>query len=122
MRLVSVSYAAQQWGTHNKVAHNLTLSCLVTDGLNWMKDETDGWLECCSTEARTDMPETPVTTNEEYVPAEGVTLNPGQILYLKWTNVSPQSGSAAMFGIDDVTVTFGVVEKPQGFAIRLAHN
>jgi len=27
-----------------------------------------------------------------------------------------------MMGIDDVTVTFGVVEKPQGFAIRLAHN
>ena len=122
IRLVSVSYEAQQWGTRNTVAHNLTLSCLVADGLNWMKDETDGWSECCSTEARTDKPETPVTTIEEYVPAEGVTLNPGQVLYLKWTNVSPQSGSAAMFGIDDVTVTFGAVEKSQGFAIRLANK
>jgi hypothetical protein len=122
MTLSSVAYSAEQWGTRNDATHNLTLLCLVTDGLKWMKDETDGWVECCSTKATTEKPEMPVTTNEKYLPSESVTLDPGQILYLKWAVASPQSGSAAMFGVDDVTVMFGVVEKPAGFAIRFASN
>ena len=104
--LSSVVYSAQQWGTRNSEAHPLKLSYLVVDELRWMSEETEGWVDCLSTESDGTKPEVPVSTPESWSPTSNVKINPRQILYLKWTVVPPTNGSAAMMAIDDLTVTF----------------
>ena len=104
--LSSVAYSAQQWGTRNSEAHPLKLSYLVVDGLRWMSEETEGWVDCLSTESDGTKPTVPVLTPESWSPTSNVKINPRQVLYLKWTVVPPANGSAAMMAIDDLTVTF----------------
>ena len=119
VRLCAVGYSAQQWGTRNEVPHNLTLSYLVSGELKWMSDETDGWVECASTAARTDKPAMPVSTAVAYAPEPGIAVGPGQIIYLKWTSKSPSSGSAAMMGIDDLEVSFSA---PTSFSVHIVQS
>lgn len=126
MTLASVVYLAQQWGFKNDTNQTMSVSAKVVDGLDWISAYGDGWTELGSTQSTVygseDSHDTPVSTAVAITPAEEISIAPGQVLMLKWTVHSLKSGKPGMMGIDDVTVTFGVVEKPQGFAIRLAHN
>ena len=126
MTLSSVAYLAQQWGFKNDTNQTMSVSAKVVDGLDWISAYGDGWTELGSTQSTVygtaDVHDTPVSTAVAITPAEEISIAPGQVLMLKWTVHSLKSGKPGMMGIDDVTVTFGVVEKPQGFAIRLAHN
>lgn len=118
MVLSSVVYSAQQWGTRNNEAHNLIMSYLLSDSLKWIVEETGDWAECCSTEADGNKPAVPILADVGWNPEEPVVIAPGQVLYLKWKIDPPASGSAAMMGIDDVTVTFS--SKPRGLVLKLA--
>ena len=126
MTLASVAYLAQQWGFKNDTNQTMSVSAKVVDGLDWISAYGDGWTELGSTQSTVygteDVHDTPVSTAVAITPAEEISIAPGQVLMIKWTVHSLKSGKPGMMGIDDVTVTFGVVEKPQGFAIRLAHN
>ena len=126
MTLASVVYLAQQWGFKNDTNQTMSVSAKVVDGLDWISAYGDGWTELGSTQSTVygseDSHDTPVSTAVAITPAEEISIAPGQVLMLKWTVHSLKSGKPGMMGIDDVKVTFGVVEKPQGFAIRLAHN
>ena len=90
-----------------------------TDSLKWIVEETGDWAECCSTEADGNKPTVPILTEVRWEPEEPVVIAPGQVLYLKWKIDPPASGSAAMMGIDDVSVVFARLQT-RGFAIRLA--
>ena len=126
MTLSSVAYLAQQWGFANNANQTLSVSVMVTNNLNWISAYSDGWTELGSTQSTMygseDVHDMPVSTAVAITPSEEISIAPGKVLMLKWTVHSLKSGKPGMMGIDDVTVTFGVVEKPQGFAIRLAHN
>ena len=126
MTLSSVAYLAQQWGFKNDTNQTMSVSAKVVDGLDWISAYGDGWTELGSTQSTVygtaDVHDMPVSTAVAITPAEEISIAPGKVLMLKWTVHSLKSGKPGMMGIDDVTVTFGVVEKPQGFAIRLAHN
>ena len=117
--LSSVEYSAQQWGTRNAVSHNLTISYLVTDSLEWMGEMTGAWTEVCSTASDGNNPAVPVMTDVRWEPAGGVVIPSGQILHLKWKVELPASGSAAMMGIDDVRVTFS---DSRGMVMRIVDN
>ena len=117
--LTNVSYSAQQWGFANTTNQLLSLECLVTNRLDWIVSFAEGWQSCTNSEARVfdagthDMPE---STAVDYVPSEGIRIQPGEVLYLKWTFHPPAKGSSALMAIDDVKVGFQV--NPPGFTIQ----
>jgi len=123
MDLSAVSYSAQQWGFGNTATQTLSVSAQVVGSLDWMSAYGAGWTELGATHSTVyesgDKPETAVSSTVSFNPASNLTIAPGQILLLKWTVNPPASGSAAMLGIDDVTVTFPM-SPVRGFAIRLA--
>ena len=43
-----------------------------------------------------------------YVPSEVIRIQPGEVLYLRWTFHPPAKGSSALMAIDDVRVRFQV--------------
>ena len=115
MFLNRVSYSAQQWGFANTVGHPLVFSCMVTNRLDWMASWTDGWTVCSETAAqclKDVQHDTPVVTPVEYVPAERMRIEPGQVLYLRWTLPPPGSGNSAVMAIDDLAVEFESVARP----------
>ncbi|MBQ6011385.1 MAG: hypothetical protein IJL17_22840 [Kiritimatiellae bacterium] len=108
--LTNVSYSAQQWGFANTTNQLLSFECLVTNRLDWIVSFAEGWQPCDETEARVfagthDMPE---STAVDYVPSEVIRIQPGEVLYLRWTFHPPAKGSSALMAIDDVRVRFQV--------------
>ena len=122
VKLSSLAYSAQQWGFANNTNQNLSVSVMVTNGLNWISSYAEGWTELGSTQSLVYGTEvvhaTPVATPVAITPAEEISVAPGQVLMLKWTIHSLKSGKPGMMGIDDVVVTF--VSAEQGTVIKLA--
>lgn len=122
MTLASVAYLAQQWGFKNDTNQTMSVSVKVVDGLDWISAYSDGWTELGSTQSTVygaeEVHDTPVSTSVEIIPAEEISIAPGQVLMLKWTIHSLKSGKPGMMGIDDVKVTFP--SKPRGLVIKLA--
>ena len=118
--LTNVSYSAQQWGFANTTNQLLSFECLVTNRLDWIVAFAEGWQPCGETEARIfgagtyDMPE---STAVDYVPSAGIRIQPGEVLYLRWTFHPPVKGSSALMAIDDVRVGFQT--NPPGLSIQL---
>ena len=124
MLLSSVAYLAQQWGFKNDTNQTLSVSVIVTNGLDWISAYDDGWTELGSTQSvaygEGVTHDTPVSTPVELVPSEGISIAPGKVLMLKWTIHSLKSGKPGMMGIDDVTVTFS--NGTRGLVIKLADS
>ena len=122
MTLSSVVYLAQQWGFANTTNQTMSVSAKVVDGLDWISAYSDGWTELGSTQSTVygseEVHDTPDSTSVEIIPAEEISIAPGQVLMIKWTIHSLKSGKPGMMGIDDVTVTFS--SGTRGLVIKLA--
>ncbi len=117
--LTNVSYSAQQWGFANTTNQLLSFKCLVTNRLDWIVAFDEGWQPCAETEAGVFGAGTyamPEATAVDYVPSAGIRIQPGEVLYLKWTLHPPAKGSSALMAIDDVKVGFQV--NPPGLTIQ----
>jgi len=119
--LTNVSYSAQQWGFKNTASQTLQVSAAVTDVLCWLPEYAGEWKEISSaqssifaTDEPHDTPEVLVVIPSEALP---ISINPGQVLMLKWTMKSLTSGTPSMLAIDDLTVMFA--EKPLATLIFL---
>lgn len=121
MTLASVAYSAQQWGFANTTNQTMSVSAKVVDGLDWISAYSDGWTEIGSTQSTVygteDAHDTPVSTSVE-VGSEDISINPGQVLMLKWTIHSLKSGKPCMMGIDDVKVEFKAIPE-SGFFLKI---
>ena len=109
--LTNVSYSAQQWGFANTTNQLLSFKCLVTNRLDWIVAFDEGWQPCAETESGVFGAGTyamPEATAVDYVPSAGIRIQPGEVLYLKWTLHPPAKGSSALMAIDDVKVGFQV--------------
>lgn len=124
VRLVGVSYSAQQWGFANTSEHLLSLSGLVTNRLDWITSFADGWHECGSTSAMVfgegEGHPVPVETLVTYSPETPPRVDPGEVLMLKWTIHQAASGYSAMMAIDDLHVTF--VRESRPFVIHVVNG
>ncbi len=122
MTLSSVAYLAQQWGFKNDTNQTMSVSVKVVEGLDWISAYSDGWTELGSTQSTVygseEVHDTPVSTSVEIIPAEEISIAPGQVLMIKWTIHSLKSGKPGMMGIDDVTVMFS--SKARGLVLKLA--
>ena len=121
--LTNVSYSAQQWGFANTTNQLLTCEYLVTNRLDWIVNFSEGWQTCATTEARVFDAGTyaiPESTAVNYVPAERIRIEPGEVLYLKWTFHPPAKGNSALMAIDDLAVGFEVPKR--GFLMRLVKH
>ena len=124
MTLASIAYLAQQWGFKNDTNQTMSVSAKMVDGLDWISAYSDGWTELGSTQSivygAEDVHDTPVSTLVEIIPAEEISVAPGQVLMIRWTIHSLKSGKPGMMGIDGVTVTF--LSKPLGLVIKIANS
>ena len=109
IRLVGVSCSAQQWGFANTVEHRLSLSCMVTNRMDWMANLPDGWRGVCDTVAQvfgSEEPHAVPVVTPVACSAKKPRLAPGEVLLLKWTIHPSASGYSALMAIDDVSITF----------------
>ena len=125
--LSSVEYSAQQWGFANTTNQTLSLCANVADGLDCISEYDDGSTELASTQSSVysqgDAHGTPEATPVLVNPEPSIRIAPGQVLSLKWTVRSLESGSAGMMAVDDVTVTFtDAGSMNAGFSIRIANK
>ena len=124
--LSSVAYSAQQWGFANTTNQTLSVAVMVTNGLNWISSYAEGWTELGATQSLVysaeDVHGTPVSTPVDIVPAEEISVAPGQVLMIKWTIRSLKSGKAGMMGIDDVSVKFTQQPLMRRTVIRIVDN
>lgn len=121
--LTNLSFRAAQWGFGNTVAQGLRLSVLVTNELVDIAC-AGGWAEMddlrfdapFSDGAARDAPEGEELSSAVY----GVTMQPGDVLALRWSFERPsgQAGSSAMLGIDDVRAGFS--RRERGLVISVA--
>lgn len=124
--LSSVAYSAQQWGFANATNQTLSVSVMVTNGLNWISSYSEGWTELGATQSLVysaeDVHDTPVSTPVDIVPAEEISVAPGQVLMIKWTIHSLKSGKSGMMGIDDVSLKFTQQPIMRRTVIRIVDN
>ena len=124
--LSSVAYSAQQWGFANTTNQTLSVAVMVTNGLNWISSYAEGWTELGATQSLVysaeDVHGTPVSTPVDIVPAEEISVAPGQVLMIKWTIRSLKSGKAGMMGIDDVSLKFTQQPLMRRTVIRIVDN
>ena len=110
IRLAGVTCSAQQWGFANTNEHIFALSFMVTNRMDWIVNFPDGWSRCCDVTARVfatdEAHAVPVSTPMEYAPGVPPSIEPGEVLFLKWEVRPPKSGYSAMMAMDDLTVTF----------------
>ena len=99
---------------------------MVTNGLNWISSYAEGWTELGATQSLVysaeDVHGTPVSTPVDIVPAEEISVAPGQVLMIKWTIRSLKSGKAGMMGIDDVSLKFTQQPLMRRTVIRIVDN
>ena len=83
---------------------------MVTNRMDWIVNFPDGWSRCCDVTARVfatdEAHAVPVSTPMEYAPGVPPSIEPGEVLFLKWEVRPPKSGYSAMMAMDDLTVTF----------------
>ena len=110
VKLASLAYSAQQWGFANNANQTISISVMVANDLNWISSYADGWMELGSTQSvvygAEDVHDVPVSVPVEITPAVDISIAPGQVLMIKWTIHSLESGKPGMMGIDDVKVDF----------------
>lgn len=125
--LSSVEYSAQQWGFGNTTNQTLSLCANVVDGLDWILAYDDGWTELVSTQSAVydegNRPIPPVAIPVLVNPRPAILVAPGQVLALKWTVHSLESGSPGIMAVDDVSVSFiDAARLNAGFSIRIANK
>ncbi len=123
MLLTNVSYSAQQWGFANTTNQLLSCEYLVTNRLDWIVNFSEGWQTCIENEARVYGDAAhgiPVSTPVAHVPSAEISIQPGEVLYLKWSFHPPVKGSSAIMAIDDLTVRFRVPGK--GFLMQFVKH
>ena len=121
--LTNVSYSAQQWGFANTTNQLLTCEYLVTNRLDWIVNFSEGWQPCAETEAQVYGDAAhgmPVSTPVAHVPSAQIRIQPGEVLYLKWSLHPPMKGNSALMAIDDLAVRFKIPE--QGFLMRFVKH
>ena len=125
--LSSVEYSAQQWGFGNTTNQTLSLCANVMDSLDWISAYKEGWIELVSTQSAVydegNRPIPPVAIPVLVNPRPAILIAPGQVLALKWTVHSLESGSPGIMAVDDVTVMFiDAARLNAGFSIRIANK
>ena len=122
IKLSSLAYLAQQWGFKNTTNQLLTVAVKVVDNLDWISAYGEGWTELASTESvvygAEESHDTPASTSVSVNPVEEISIDPGQVLMLKWTIHSLKGGTPSMMGIDNVSVTFESAKR--GLLLRIA--
>jgi len=117
-----IAYSSQQWGFANTNEQVLSLSCLVTDRLAWMPELAGEWVAGAESRAHVygDVHTVPECEAVDFTPPRRLSLNPGDVLVLKWTLQPFSKGSSSMMAIDDLTVTFE--SKVQPFTIHIVQR
>lgn len=114
--LTDISFVAEQWGFNNTMTQAVDFAYLVTNELvnvvcesdQWVSDESWRFETPYSDGVKRDPPQVGDKTMPITVDCHGVTIQPGEVLILKWDFTRPknQTGASAILGIDDVDVGF----------------